>query len=394
MGILNPLYTVFACSLMFFWNIGFRMMFFALVPVMARDIGFTTSQAGLLVGVFYLGYSLLVWCSAFIPGKRKTVIVAGALVSLFFLLLMTQVRSFPVLLVLALLCGAGAGFYLPRGVSLLADASDNRSRGRNMSFHEIAAVLGMMLGPLYVGKMLAFWSWKEILITWGLTVIIPVLIILGVADNSLSQNTRANEYRLGPGKILFSFIVVGGCIFLILVGITSVLPIVMVNVWNIDAAYAASYLGLTRLAGVLGPLIGGTLSDSWGRVRVLVIFFSISLLTLFAMMFTKFSWMFTLFWILLTITISGSTPVWVTLITESYPPGEKDKAFGVISGSASLIGSVLSPTIFGLLIERFPLPVSFAAAALGTLGGICVLRRLPKLLQQQKNLRLSTVGLD
>lgn len=393
MGIPSPAYTVFACSLMFFWNIGFRMVFFALVPIMARDIGFSTGQAGLLVGVFYLGYSLSVWGSAFIPGKRKPMIVAGAFITLLFLLLMTKTRSFSGLMVWAPLCGAGAGFYLPRGLALLADASEDSHRGRNISIHEIAAVLGMMLGPLSVSKLMAYWNWDTILNGWGLSVLIAVLVLLGVADNSPVRASRTTGHRIRPDKIFFSLTVVGGSIFLIIVGFTSVLPLIMVNVWQINAAYAASYLGLTRLAGILGPLIGGILSDRWGRIRILLIFCCISMLALVAMMFNKFGWVFTSLLLLMTITSNGSTPVWATLVTESYPPEEKDKAFGVISGSASLLGSVLSPSIFGMLIDAFPLPVTFAVAALGTLGGIWILRRIPYL-NQNRDRRLPTVGLD
>lgn len=383
MRVSNQAFTVFACFLMFFWSIGLRMVFFALVPVIASDLGLSTSQAGLLVGVFYLGYSIAVWGSAFIPGRRKPVIIAGALSSLMFLVLLTEFRSFPILLVLAPLCSAGAGIYLPRGIGLLTDASNNRNRGRNLSFHEIAAVLGMVLGPLYVSKMLAHWNWSEILLSWGLVELIALIVLLGVIDNSPPKNTGDNKQQFRPNSLFFSLAGLGGCIFLIIVGLTSVLPIIMVDVWHMAPAFAASYLGLTRISGVLGPLIGGILSDRVGRIKVLLMFFSITLLSIIGIMFTSFGWLFTSCLLVMTMASNGCTPVWVSIVSESYPPAEKDKAIGLVTGSASLLGSVLSPPVFGLLIEHFPISVSFGAAALGTLGGVWILLRLPNILQKQ-----------
>lgn len=358
-------YILFSCWLTFFWIISLRAVFFTLVPLISKDLGFLPGQSGLLVGMLFLGYTVAVWLSSFIPVGTKNLIICGILLSLACQAALMGVATFEMLLPVTFLISFGGGLYLPRAISLISDISNDGNRGKMISIHEQAPVIGVILGPLFVYKILPHLSWKSILLTWGIVGVLAILFFLRIPDQLTVGKSRGrggeNKYRIDAGFICFS--ISGICLFMMTMGLVSVLPLILVDAWGREPSFAASYIGLTRLIGVIGLPVAGAISDRFGRFNILLIQLAIVFACLILMVVSGFNNVFTFAWVLMTFAISGAPAVLFSSINEYYSPEVKDKVLGAISGISSLLGQVAAPMAFAFLIERYPPEVAFFSAA-------------------------------
>lgn len=370
-------YNLLACWQMFFASSSLRAVFFTLAPLIALDLNLSTSQAGMMVSIFTLGYSLAVWGSGFLPGNRKMYVIGGALLSILMLFLMARTESFFILLVLAPLCAAGAGFYLPRGLALLTEAAQER-QSWNLSVHETAAFIGMVLGPAFVGVAIKNWEWRNVLVSWGIVLLVSIFIFGRVKEENNKEEFNQFSGKFKIDGIFWLYILATGSILVIVAGLASVLPILMVRGWHLDPSYAASYVGLTRLAGLIGPFITGPLADRKGCIPVLCWTSIICLAATVAMVFLPFGLPFTILLVVLTAAASGSTPVLFAAISMTYNGQRKDQIMGTISGISSIFGSVVTPAVLGIIMERFSPSATFIAVSVAMLVWLLVVRRIGK----------------
>jgi len=368
-------YNILACWLVFFASSSLRAVFFTLTPLIALDLNLSTTQAGILVSIFMLGYSLAVWGSGFLPGNRKMYVIGGILFSIVMLFLVSRAQSFFILLVLAPLCAAGAGFYLPRGLALLTEVAQER-RSWNLSVHETAASIGIVLGPAFVGLAIKNWEWRNVLLSWGIVLLVSVIVFGRVKEDNKREVSDQVSGSFKINVIFWQYILVVGSVLVIVAGLVSVLPILMVRGWHMDPSYAASYVGLTRLAGLVGPFITGPLADRKGCMPVLCWTSGICLAATVAMIFLPFGVSFTILLLVLTAAASGSLPVAFAAISMTYSDQRKDQIMGTISGISIILGSVITPAALGVIIERFSPSATFVTVSATTLVWLLVIRRI------------------
>jgi MFS family permease len=110
--------------------------------------------------------------------------------------------------------------------------------------------------------------------------------------------------------------------------------------------------GLTYLTSMLGSLVGGTLSDQWGRTLTMLLFACISLVFSFT-----FGWM--LGWPLAVLFVAAAcynlsaiadSSIYSTALTELVEPRYIGAAFAVRSVLGFSAGAI-SPWVFGLVLD-------------------------------------------
>lgn len=368
-------YILFTCWFTFFWIISLRAVFFTLAPVISGELGLMPGQAGLLLGTLFFGHSVAVWLSNFIPIGRRMIVTGGILLTIAGLFGLTAVSTFELLLSVTFIISFGGGLYLPRGLSLISDISNAGNRGRMIGIHEQAPIIGIVLGPLFVYVMLPHLDWEYIILTWGIIGIFAILFFLRIPDRLAAGNAPGRRGKSGckfdAGFICYS--IAGTSQFMMMMGLVSVLPLLLVNAWGKEPSFAASYVGLTRLTGVIGLPIAGAVSDRFGRLNILLSQMGIVFVCLPLMAVCGYGDVFTLAWVLMTFAVSGAPTVLFSSISEYYPE-VKDKMLGAISGISSLLGLVAAPAAFAYLIGRYPPHVIFfSAAVIVLLGWVAVL---------------------
>lgn len=363
-------YTMLACFFTFMWSQFIRAIFFSVVPVAAKEWGLTPVEAGTLLSFSFFGYSGAVWLSGFLPGKRKHVIAIGGGISLAALILMQVTAGYWAMLPLAALMSAGAGLYLPRGVSLVSDASTLANKARNMSLHELAAMVGIMVGPLYASLAIKHLYWKDALLSGAAFTVFCVALVLMIQESATGATARQSAARVPIDRKLFAFALTIGSAFVMLAGLISVFPLLMVQKFLVDPSFAASYVGFTRILGLGGPVLSGILANRLGPHRSLYLMLGVCGVCLVVMSVSGFNLGFTAALLLMTLIAAGTTPLLYGMVAEAYLPEQKDRAFSLVLGLAQFFGMVGAPMVFGYLIGQFPAGVTFAVAAAAVFAGL------------------------
>ena len=116
------------------------------------DLGWTTAQFGIVIGV----YALVTAAGQLVAGPisdrfaRKPVIIAGILLNATFYIGLIFASEFYVMLIVAVISGAGEALLMPALSAYYLDIAGEKHRSRVMGLKESSAALGGVLGPLMI----------------------------------------------------------------------------------------------------------------------------------------------------------------------------------------------------------------------------------------------------
>lgn len=363
--------VLLACSIGFFWSQSSRAVLYSIMPALSTELRLDPAGVGLLTGTLYGGYVLGVLISPLLPWGRRRTVAGGFLLTAAGNLGFAVAPGTTALLLLAAFGGLGVGFYLPRGAAVIAEVFSPAERARAMSWHEVAANSGLMLGALYAGSLLLFFSWRLVA---GLSSVIglvaAVAFWLWVPDSQgrPAPGTHREPFRLdgrAPALILM-----GGAIFAILAGLVSMLPTIVHSGWAVAPAAAAAFAGWIRLGGVPGSLIGGWAADRFGRLHTLAATFVAMLVCLVALAFVPFGWLFgAAVFAALAFTSAASTAQYA-LIGDTFTSAERERVLSVVSASSTLLATVVTPIALGGLLGAYGARTAVAAAAVAPVIGL------------------------
>ena len=154
--------------------------FYLLLPLIGRELGLSYSEIGFIMTCQYVAGAV-----SNIPGGMvvDTVGRQGLLmaVSLFWIgfpyFLMSFTHSYWVLLLCVMLVGIGNNLWHPTAIPMLAQRFPQQ-KGLALSFHSMGGNVGDALAPLAVGALLAFMSWRNIVILNVIPGVLMAFLIL------------------------------------------------------------------------------------------------------------------------------------------------------------------------------------------------------------------------
>jgi len=380
-------------------RLGFATMFTAYsaaLPLLKLDWGMSAAQAGLIQSAYHVGFLISLFLAGFMSdhyGAKRTYLwtgVAAAASGLLFAVVADSFVSGLVLYGFAGLCSGGS--YTP-GLAIISQRFAGRGQGRAMGFYLAAASLGYGVSLLMVSAMIPLAGWRGGLV---LTALGPVLgMVLGYRVLREVPNTvHPLPEGDGGGSALKAVIKNRPAMLSIwgytfhaweLLGLWAWLPAFMAVALSLGsgvtpgaASLGATLSALTYLVAVFGSILGGTLSDRWGRTAIILAFSVTSLVCSFA-----FGWMLGLpIWLLVGVAVIynfagvGDSSIHSTSLSELIHPRYLGAAYSLRSVLGFGAGAV-APWVFGLVLDwgRAP-PLSsevwawgLAWASLG-LGGL------------------------
>lgn len=247
------------------------------LPIIAASLGFSNTQAGLLVsarsivaGVSNIPSGLL----ADTVGKRSLFLGLSLILLGLSSLLMSFAPGFWTLLVFMALGAIGAGGFHPQSLGILSSAYHDR-RAFALGVHDSGGNLGEILAPLTIGTLLTFVSWRGTLQIWAAPgVVIGLLYALFCVEVSTSTLSRRSFIRNLREHVLTNRAVL--TIFVISVfrtmGQTSlllVLPLYMKRELQLSPQVYGTYISILFLFAAVAPSFSGWLSDRVGRIPML-----------------------------------------------------------------------------------------------------------------------------
>ncbi len=293
----------------------------------------------------------------------------------------------------------------PVGSSYLTERFGSKRHGYALAWHVAGGNIGTLAVPLIAGPLLGLWGWRPVLYLAALPGIIFGIAILILVDEKnlldrrvgLRGQAEAATYGrnwkadlrtfVGPLRnrtiviiILVSLIAAGGRG---LGNVTTFVPLYLQNIRHIDSGTLGIFFTLLLIGSVLGPLLGGRLSDMVGRKPMLYFFYGASAVTIILFLYLAGpgmpAWLIPLSLLLMGFAVYAESPLLQAYLADTAGPEIRDSAFSLYFALSYGIGSVWG-AILGWMIDRFGFGGAFWTMAVSFLvaGALLLFIRKPK----------------
>lgn len=350
-------------------NDGFGSFLSALLPIIIERLGLSLAQAGFLntirTGIASFGQLPLGLASdRFDPRKLAILGPALTISSMAFLGL---APSYAWLALLLFLAGLGTAAFHPAGASLVPEGG---SRTLRMAVFSLGGTLGVALGPLLITQVVSRWGIERVPL-----LLFPAAFFLGLAGWLFPQSAKkpSSRPRLAfPSRLLHLW---GIAMLRDFLGV-NLLAFLAVLWTRRGASLTLAGLALTiyAFAEGLGVLMGGRLSERFGKRNVLLGSLVLALPFLYLALLTRGLLSFFLLPVV-GLSLASSVPVTV-VYGQELAPGQKGLASGLFLGLAWGMGSLLI-TAVGALADQIGLEAALGFVGLALVPAIFLSFRLP-----------------
>jgi len=256
----------------------------ALLPLIKIGLGITYLQSGLLLSAYTITAGISQLPGGWLGDRlsRQTVVAMGlGGVGLLAVGIGFSSSYYP-LLVLLVIMGLFAGLYHPSAVSMVSGCYEEKRRGKAIAIHNVGGSIGFALGPIVGGVIAEALSWHYGYIILGIITVIAAPLVVRKfrrQEPVCPVAAAANESGATVRRISLGSVLIGVAPVVILVilcqfvagSAMAFVPLYLVDKHGIAAAYATMLVGAIRGGGIAGSLLGGWLSDRWGRNNAVVL---------------------------------------------------------------------------------------------------------------------------
>jgi FSR family fosmidomycin resistance protein-like MFS transporter len=349
-----------------------------LLPVFIANLALSKTEAGLLT-VFMQGPSLLQPFIGHLADRisLRLLVILAPTVTAVMMSLLGVAPGYAVLALLLVVVGSSSASIHAVGPVMTGNLSGRRL-GRGMGFWMVGGELGRTLGPIVIVsavRLLTLEGTPWLMIGGFLTSAILYVLLKDVPGRppNAGQGLPWQQALQGMGPLLVPLAGILIARAFMVSALTTYLP-TFLSEEGADLWFAGAALSILEAAGVVGALLGGSISDRLGRRWVLFISMLATPLLMFVFLAVK-GWL--QFPLLLTLgfTALSVTPVVMALVQESYPENRAlanglymALNFGLRSGVVVVIGA---------LGDLFGLRLAFTVSAVIPLLGLPLLLLLP-----------------
>lgn len=354
--------------------------FSAVMPVVEREWGLSSTQSGIIVGFFHIGYVVAVFFYSFLSDRYnpKYSFMYGALIAgLSGILFSVLAQGFWSALLLRFISGVGiAGIYVP-GMKIVAQTSSDRARGAALGLFVGSLVVGSGFSLLVSGLFINLVGWKGVIFITSCSAILAASLIY---FSRIPENIHIHNQRLSMAllkrvltrrNLLVNISYTGHCweLYAMWAWIGPFMVYYFQTHSVANAISVGNFIGaFVVMIGGVASFIGGRMSDSFGRLKSIKLFIYISIACSLSIGWLTPASM----WILLPLvfvygfTIIADSPIYNTMITEVSDP----EITGIALGIQSVMGfsaTIFSPMIFGILLDYFNWGIAFTTIGVMTI---------------------------
>ncbi len=255
-------------------NDGYPTLYLPLLPILMLRWHFSVGQAGLLAGLLALTtQALQPLLGAWADRRGGPWFIVGGLIigSVGNALGLAWAPTYAVFAMALMLGGLGNAAFHPH-MAALVSRGQTKNRGRSMSGWMVSGMIGHSLAPLAVVALWHGWG------SWGVaSLALPGLLAAGALYFSARTivrppSLRSRPPRVGWGDVWHRGRRFGALVVLRNFGAASLLTLLPL-VWHQrggSPTQTGAVLAVVYAAGMIGNLVGGSVSDAWGVRPVLV----------------------------------------------------------------------------------------------------------------------------
>jgi len=350
----------------------------SLLPLFIANLALSNTEAGLLT-VFMQGPSLLQPFIGHLADRfsLRTLFVLAPAVTAAMMSMLGVAPGYAAIALFLVIVGVSSACLHSIGPVIAGNVSGS-SLGRGMGFWMVGGELGRTLGPIVVVtavQLLTLGGTPWLMIAGLLTSAILFVQLRDVPNHAPNAGQglpwRQALVHMRPLLIPLSGLIITRSFMVS--ALTTYLP-TFLSEEGADLWIAGASLSILEGAGVVGALMGGTISDRLGRRWVLLASMLATPLFMFVFLAVKGWFQFPLLLVLGFASLSV-TPVIMALVQESFPEN-RALANGVYMAISFVLRSGVI-VVLGAMGDMFGLRTAFAASAGIALLGLPLVLALP-----------------
>jgi FSR family fosmidomycin resistance protein-like MFS transporter len=351
--------------------------FYILLPLIGNELGLDYAQIGSILTCQYAAGAI-----ANVPGGifvdtvgRKGLLMAISLCWIGFpYLIMGASHTYWMILLCATLVGIGNNIWHPTAIPWLGDRFPDR-KGLVMSFHGMGANVGDAVAPLVVGWLLAFYSWRSVVVMNVIPGIVVAGIILVYVGRLQMADIRAGLIKARPDKIpraerlrMFGELLRNRALVTLSIGSTfrsmtqgallTFLPVYLARVMEYPTTWIGACMFALQACGFIAAPIAGHLSDKVGRRQIIMSSMSMTGVIILAMTFAGGTKWFVLLVAVLGFFLFAVRAVLQAWLLDATPPGMGGSAVGILFGMQAL-GMAIGPITAGVIADHYGIMAAF-----------------------------------
>lgn len=332
------------------------------------DLGLNDGQLGLLHSILLIALiGLMLPCAALndIIGRKRFISFAAAIWTAAMALTGTA-TSFIHLVCARALGSINEATMGSGGTAWLASNFPVEKRGKVIGLYQVSAPLGMALGMLLGGLILALTgSWRATFFLFLIPGILCVIAIPLLPDN---QPPAQKGYFRALPKLLKSRTILlcsfgAGFYCISKFSYQAWLPVLLLRTYEGLAPWAAgAMVAAFLLIGVIGPIVGGAFSDVLnrrypsGRVYAVVLSMALVAVSKFVLYYIIGVW--SLPWVFAYGLFDGLVtmmplPIYFTMVQDIVPNNLRSGAVGIFGTLTFLLGAAWGPLLVGFFSDLF-----------------------------------------
>jgi FSR family fosmidomycin resistance protein-like MFS transporter len=252
----------------------------SIYPILKDDFYLSFTQIGLVTLTFQVTSSLLQPLIGHYADKKPRwyMLPVGMGSTLFGLLLFSVAPDFGAILIAAGLVGTGSAVFHPESSHMAHLASGGR-HGMAQSLFQVGGNAGTALGPLLAAFIVLPYGQKSI--GWFSVVAVVAIVLLFVVGRHMaprseaharSVRTTATPALFGRRKVIAVLTILGAMVFsrgVYLAGMVSYYIFFLIERFHLSVRAAQIDLFIFLGAAAVGTVVGGPLSDRFGRKPVI-----------------------------------------------------------------------------------------------------------------------------
>ena len=361
-----------------------------LMPFVRDEYQVTYTEIGLAFAAFNIVTAVFQTPAGFLVDRlgARALLILGLVIGATSFVTAGFVNSFWVMIAMFAIAGMGNTVYHPADYTLLSQHVPGDRIGQAFSLHTFAGMLGSAVAPASLLMMQSSWGWRGAFIGAGVLGFAVALLLLLVRDGTTTTanaGTRPASDSSGAGwRLLLSAPILLNLAFFILLammssGLYNYSVVALGALYGTPVTTANAALTGNLLLSAAGVLVGGLLVTHTKRHSlvatlgltamalsvVLVALVDLNSLALIAAM--SLAGLF-----------SGVImPSRDMIVREVTPPGSFGKVFGFVTTGFN-IGGIVSPLIFGAVMDHGSPRMVFLLVAVFTLLGIVTVATRPR----------------
>jgi MFS family permease len=358
-------------------------MVYPLMPQFLEGLGASKSLIGLIEGAAASAAELLRtlfgrWSDRL--GRRKGFVLAGyglAALARPLLFLATQWQQ---VLGLRFADRVGKALRSPARDALLSVSVPPAHKGASFGFQRALDRSGAILGPLAAMAVLHYFpgELRQVFLWSALPALLAVGLLLFVKDQPFTPAPRAEKAAPAWSSRSFRVLLLSQALFSLGASSDAFL-LLKAGETGISAAWLPLLWMLYNLSCVIWSPIFGSLSDRWGRRRVILLSFGVYAFLYFCFGLASESWQMWPLFFAYGVYYGLSAGVLRAYVAELAPPERRGSAYGLlntVTGLAVLLASLLTGFIWDLAGSQAALWASAAFAVAGAAVMLAGDRRL------------------